>query len=397
MPRPPLPIGTWGKINTYRIGPNTCKAEAKYRDFDGVTRRVGRVGATANKAADNLRAALRDRGKPVTDGEITPDSRFAKVAELWLRDLAESGKATRTKETYTEVWHNLLEPAAAALRVADFRKVSTADRIIRAIRDANGIGRARHARIVLAGMCSLAVRLDALDDNPVRELTPAPRKRKSERRADRKIVLTVDSVSKLRAHMAGSTSAARNDLVDVVDVLTGVGCRIGELLALDWSKLEFEAGTMSIEGTVIRVKGVGLIVQPHTKSEAGMRTIRPASWVMEIVKGRYAERTCDWVFPSSADTLRDPDNLRKQLRNVVAETEWAGLHPHAFRHFVSTRLDEAGWTARQIADYLGHDRISTTQDEYMDRHVAGEGSTEAMPEIEPKRSGKGQVDQGDKT
>jgi integrase len=349
-----------------------------------VTRRVGRTGPTSNKAADNLRAALRDRGKSVSDGEITPDSLFAKVADLWLRDLAESGKATRTKETYTEVWHNLLKPAAAALRVADFRKVSTADRIIRAIREANGVGRARHARIVLAGMCSLAVRLDALDDNPVRELAPAPRKRKSERRADRKIVLTIDSVAQLRAHMAASTSAERNDLVDVVDVLTGVGCRIGELLALDWLKLDFIGGSVSIAGTVIRVRASGLIVQPHTKSEAGMRTIRPPTWVMDILKRRHGERTCDWVFPSSADTLRDPDNLRKQLRNVVADTPWAGLHPHAFRHFVSTRLDVAGWTARQIADYLGHDRISTTQDEYMDRHVAGEGSTEAMPEINPK-------------
>lgn len=118
-----------------------------------------------------------------------------------------------------------------------------------------------------------------------------------------------------------------------------------------------------------------------------MRAIRPPVWVMEILKRRYADRTCDWVFPSSADTLRDPDNLRKQLRDVVAESEWVGLHPHAFRHFVTARLDEAGWTARKIADYVGHDRISTTQDEYMDRHIAGEGSTAAMPLIEPKTAG----------
>lgn len=159
------------------------------------------------------------------------------VADLWLRDLAESGKAIRTKETYSDVWTKLLALAAAALRVKDFRRVYVADRIIRAIRESNGAGRARHARIVLSGMCSLAVRLDALDDNPVRELAPAPRKRKSERRAGRKVVLTEDSVAGLRARMATSESAARNDLVDLVDVLTGVGCRIGELVALDWSKL----------------------------------------------------------------------------------------------------------------------------------------------------------------
>jgi hypothetical protein len=98
----------------------------------------------------------------------------------------------------------LLAPAAASLRIKDFRKVSFADRIIRAIRDNNGVGRARHARIVLSGMCSLAVRLDALDDNPVRELTRVPQKRKSERRADRKVVLTEASVAGLRGHMAAS-------------------------------------------------------------------------------------------------------------------------------------------------------------------------------------------------
>jgi integrase len=127
-----------------------------------------------------------------------------------------------------------------------------------------------------------------------------------------------------------------------------------------------------------------------------MRTVRPPAWVMAILRRRYEERRCEWVFPSSADTLRDLDNLRKQLRAVVAGTEWAGLHPHAFRLFVSTRLDAAGWSARQIADYLGHDRISTTQDEYMDRHVAGEGSTEAMPEIPPKAAGKRRDDHDDR-
>jgi integrase len=52
-------------------------------------------------------------------------------------------------------------------------------------------------------------------------------------------------------------------------------------------------------------------------------------------------------------TLRDPDNTRKRLREVVAGTEWEGLHPHAFRHLVVTRLDASGLSAREIADYLG--------------------------------------------
>lgn len=61
------------------------------------------------------------------------------------------------------------------------------------------------------------------------------------------------------------------------------------------------------------------------------------------------------------------------------------MHPHAFRHFVSTRLDAAGLTAREIADYLGHEKVSMTQDSYMDRHVSGERVAPALTEIMPNR------------
>ena len=56
-------------------------------------------------------------------------------------------------------------------------------------------------------------------------------------------------------------------------MLSGLGCRIGELLALDWPRVDDAVGTIAIEGTVVRIPGEGLIVQPHTKSNAGMRTI----------------------------------------------------------------------------------------------------------------------------
>ncbi|HEY0638126.1 MAG TPA: hypothetical protein VGD67_10805 [Pseudonocardiaceae bacterium] len=91
--------------------------------------------------------------------------------------------------------------------MSDLRRVSVVDRVIRAIRDNNGEGRAKHVRVVLSGMCSLAVRLDALDANPVRDLAPAPRKRRSERRAGRKVVLTEASVAALRWHVMKSEAA----------------------------------------------------------------------------------------------------------------------------------------------------------------------------------------------
>lgn len=71
-------------------------------------------------------------------------------------------------------------------------------------------------------------------------------------------------------------------------MLGALGCRIGELLASDWTKIDLQEGTIAIEGAMIREKGVGLFVQPHTKSDAGMRTIYIPSWAVKLLtRGHY--------------------------------------------------------------------------------------------------------------
>jgi integrase len=37
--------------------------------------------------------------------------------------------------------------------------------------------------------------------------------------------------------------------------LSGLECRTGELLALDWLRIDDDAGTIAVEGTVVRVPG----------------------------------------------------------------------------------------------------------------------------------------------
>lgn len=293
---------------------------------------------------------------------------------------------TATKLTYRDVWTRHVEPVVGALRLRDAR-VSRIDAVIRQLRERSGPGTAKHAKVILSGVLGLAVRHDALDANPVRDLTPARTKRTT-----KPLVLTESSWSGLREHLAGSAPAATHDLRDLVEVLSGLGCRIGELLALDWPRVDDAAGTIAIEGTVVRVPGEGLFVQPHTKSDAGMRTIEPPAWVFALLRKRHADSHGPWVFPSTRGTLRDPDNTRKALREIVADTEWQGLHPRAFRHLVATRLDAAGLTAREIADYLGHERVSMTQDVYMTRKSTGDGASTALDAFGPKARGKRGVD-----
>lgn len=387
MARPPLPIGTYGKVTIYPRPEGGFRARVRFRDYDGAVRHVERHGASRTAATNNLREALRDRGQAVVGSDVTPDTKMSAVAELWLRELDESDRALRTKITYREVWERHLLAAVGELRVRDMR-VSRVDRVIRDLRQHSGPATAKHGKVVLSAMCGLAVRHDALDGNPVRDVATARTTVKRE-----KVVLDDAGTAGLRTHLLDTLPAStdterarRDDLVDLVDFLSGVGCRIGEALALDWPRVDDRAGTIAIEGTVIRVPGEGLVVQHHTKSSAGMRTITPPVWVMELLVRRHRDSAGPWVFPSTAGTLRDPDNTRKQLRDAVAGSEWAGLHPHVFRHLVATRLDAAGLSAREIADYLGHEKVSMTQDVYMSRKTRGTNAAAALGAFRPNQN-----------
>lgn len=47
-----------------------------------------------------------------------------------------------------------------------------------------------------------------------------------------------------------------------------------------------------------------------------------------------------------------------------------------------TVMDEGGLMAREIADHVGHSRISMTQDVYMGRHVATDRAVTALAAAE---------------
>ncbi|MCM3849553.1 tyrosine-type recombinase/integrase [Pseudonocardia sp. DR1-2] len=62
-----------------------------------------------------------------------------------------------------------------------------------------------------------------------------------------------------------------------------------------------------------------------------------------------------------------------------------GLHPHVLRRPVATRLDVAGLSAREIADHVGHEKVSMTLDVYMSRKTRGIDAAAALGAFRPNQ------------
>lgn len=385
MARPPLPVGTYGRIRTWKVTPGVYRARARYRDYDGVTRPVKRTGHSPAVAENNLREALRDRRKVTSAGDVTADTMLADLAKVWLADVARSVRngdlSTGTAEQYEYHVNRFIIEGIGRLRVSE-ASVSRLQKLIDTVTEKNGKGSARTTRSVLSGMLGLAVRHDALDRNPVRELGKIRGKSQSARS------LELAEAKELRRKIHESEKAKHWDLVDFTDFMLATGLRIGEAAAVTWAVLDLDAGTVEVRGKVKRLKGTGLVIEPTTKSPSGYRTLELPRWAVEMLKRRrrwWKPNSLGVVFTAPLGGLRDPSNTQGDLRVIFDEAGYPWVTSHVYRKTVATLMDQAGLTARAAADQLGHAQVSMTQDTYFGRGKRSTGAATVLEAIEPEK------------
>jgi hypothetical protein len=104
--RPQLRIGTHGKIIRVYQGDGVWLARCRYRDLDGVTRVVQRVGPAddydkhGKLAQDALIEALNERRRLAISGEVTTETKVYDLVERHLTRLEENGRSPATMSTY---------------------------------------------------------------------------------------------------------------------------------------------------------------------------------------------------------------------------------------------------------------------------------------------------------
>ncbi|SFU01110.1 Phage integrase family protein [Geodermatophilus amargosae] len=167
--------------------------------------------------------------------------------------------------------------------------------------------------------------------------------------------------------------------------MLGTDVRIGEACALRWSAVDLEAGSLKIEATLVGVPGEGLAIQEFPKTTAGRRTIALPAFVVDLLQDRRRllrpNAESQVAFPSPNGRLRDPHNTSTDLRRALDRAGFTWVTSHVVRKTVATRLDEAGLSARRIADHLGHNRPSLTQDVYMGRGLASPEAASALQRL----------------
>ncbi|WP_405142452.1 site-specific integrase [Sphaerisporangium sp. NBC_01403] len=157
-------------------------------------------------------------------------------------------------------------------------------------------------------------------------------------------------------------------------LLALLGFRKGEILALPWSAVDLNAGTLRVEQTLQRVAGELRINIPKTRRSK--RVVPLPDFCITALEERRkiqaeerAEAGSEWedtglIFTTSSGRPIDPRNL---LRHFYAVRKRAGLETYRFhdiRHTAVSLLLDLGVPPHVVREIVGHSAIEVTMDVY---------------------------------
>jgi integrase len=133
----------------------------------------------------------------------------------------------------------------------------------------------------------------------------------------------------------------------LVTLALGTGARVGELLALDWSHIDLDRGTVSIKGSRSHA-GVG-----PTKSRRGVRVVSLPPFAIEAL--RAESRRCGPVVATSDGRPVTPVRATERWHVLRDRAGLAGLRFHDLGGTYATLALARGVPPKALADVLGHD------------------------------------------
>ncbi|MFH0385231.1 tyrosine-type recombinase/integrase [Streptococcus sp. A18] len=225
------------------------------------------------------------------------------------------------------------------------------------------------------------VSLQLLPFNPAREVI-MPKSRKREDKAIK--FIAPEHIKKFMCHMEKRSVDGYVYYFDFVlySLLLATGCRFGEAVALEWSDIDLENGTVSINKNYS--KFVDLVGTP--KSKAGIRVIsidKKTCNMLRLYKNRQrllyleiGESAPLVVFATPTREYQDMTIRQGALTRRLKECGCPRFTFHAFRHTHASLLLNAGISYKELQYRLGHATLAMTMDKYS--HLSKDKEKEAV-------------------
>lgn len=156
-----------------------------------------------------------------------------------------------------------------------------------------------------------------------------------------KEVITDEIIEKLRDNCRCSRDLA------ILDLLYSTGMRVGELVKLNITDVNFEERECVVFGKGDKERRVYFDAKAKLHLQA-------------YLEERYDDNPALFVTLDSPHTRLKISGVEIRLRELGRSVDAGRIHPHKFRRTMATRAIDKGMPIEQVQKILGHSQIDTT-------------------------------------
>lgn len=169
-------------------------------------------------------------------------------------------------------------------------------------------------------------------------------------------------------------TVAADRLEALYSAAMALGLRQGEALGLQWSDVDFTAGTLTVRNSLQRVKGKLTLVE--VKAQRSRRTITlPQVAISALVRHRARQeqerafagerwQQTGFIFTTTIGTPLDGTTVTHRFQAMLKAAGLRRIRFHDLRHTCATLLLAQGVHPRVIMEILGHSQIAITMNLY---------------------------------
>ena len=148
------------------------------------------------------------------------------------------------------------------------------------------------------------------------------------------------------------------------------GCRRGELVALEWSDIDFDKGSIFIHKSAYKIKGEPIGIK-DTKSHRS-RTVIVPEYVLEMLRDLHSEQLQrqlklgtawqgkEWLFTKANGDIMFPTSPTMIFSKFLKRKGLPHKKFHALRHTSATLSLIYGIDIKTVGERLGHSQMKTT-------------------------------------
>ncbi len=229
-------------------------------------------------------------------------------------------------------------------------------------------------------------------DNALKELKTAHGKEGTKRRA-----LTREEQRLFEEFLA--SDVRYQQWRNLFTVMLWTGMRVGELSALQWSDIDFDANEINVRHTLVYYasgdeKRECKYAMNTPKTRSGNRRIQMIQSVREALVAEKARQEelgihcrsnvdgfADFVFCNRFGHVFNQESLNRALKRIIRDCNFGVMEQlsgkasvvhlpdfscHSLRHTFATRLCEMGMSIKVAEELLGHSDVRVTMDIYTD-------------------------------